>query len=59
MSELRDGVVALTHRVDELGDRVGRLEAGFLQLNVRVDGLADDMRQRFRVVNERLAELAA
>jgi chromosome segregation ATPase len=39
-----------------LTDRMTALEANTLALNERVDGLADDMRLRFRQVDERLSE---
>ena len=32
-----------------------RVDAGLSGLNERVDGLSDDMRQRFRVLNDRVA----
>jgi hypothetical protein len=35
------------------------VETGLLHFNERFDGLSEDMRQRFRMVNDRLAELAA
>jgi hypothetical protein len=35
------------------------LTAGTLALSGRLDGVAEDMRQRFRVVNDRLAQMAA
>jgi chromosome segregation ATPase len=34
-------------------DRLARLESALLGVNSRVDGLAEDMRQRFRVLTER------
>jgi chromosome segregation ATPase len=71
--EIRDGVAMLAGRIDllearviavagqveELNARVERLEACTLALSGRLDGVAEDMRQRFRVVNDRLAQLAA
>jgi hypothetical protein len=46
-------------RIDALVTRVDKLEAGQLGLHTRMDRLGDDMRERFRVVDERLAKLAA
>lgn len=48
-----EALTALTQRVDRLAARVGALENGLFALNGRVDALANDMRQRFRVVNDR------
>lgn len=59
LGELRMEIAQINLRLDNLTARVDRLEAGFLQLNDRVDSLANDMRQRFHVVNERISELAA
>lgn len=56
---LAKGLDVLEDRVDALTVRVGGVEAGLLTLSGRVDDLADDMRQRFRVVNDRLTQLAA
>jgi hypothetical protein len=36
-----------------------RFETGLVDLGQRMDGLGEDMRQRFRVVNDRLSGLAA
>jgi hypothetical protein len=35
--------------LDDVAQRTEKLEAGLLNLNERVDPLADDMRQRLRV----------
>jgi hypothetical protein len=48
----------LSGRVDGLASRLDRLESGQLEFSTRLDGLSEDMRQRFRIVNERLAMLA-
>jgi len=40
------------------GERLDRVETGIADMNMRVDSLADDMRQRFRLVNERLGSAA-
>jgi hypothetical protein len=34
-------------------DRLARIESALLGVNTRVDDLAEDMRQRFRVLTER------
>jgi septal ring factor EnvC (AmiA/AmiB activator) len=39
--------------------RVAGLEAQVASMNTRLDGVTDDMRQRFRVLTEQVAELAA
>ncbi|MGH7470265.1 MAG: hypothetical protein ACRENP_20170, partial [Longimicrobiales bacterium] len=49
----------LTEKVDRIAGRLDRVEAGLLHFNERFDGLSDDLRQRFRLVNDRLAELVA
>jgi DNA repair exonuclease SbcCD ATPase subunit len=56
---LGEQVEGLSRRVDGLSNRAGNVEGNLVILTVRLDGLGDDMRQRFRVVNDRLAELAA
>lgn len=50
--EIRDDVATLSRRVNSLDSRVGGLEDSMVQLNERVDRLGDDMRQRFKVVND-------
>src|SRR5690606_2329818 len=57
--------VRVTGRLDSLDEqakqlvvRTGAVEQHMLNLNTRVDVLADDMRQRFRVLNDRLAGAA-
>jgi predicted nucleic acid-binding Zn-ribbon protein len=40
------------------GSRLQRLEVGVLDVNVRIDDLSSDMRQRFRLVHERLGAAA-
>jgi chromosome segregation ATPase len=57
--EVRQQLAQLTLRMDNLTARVDRLEDNLLQLNGRVDALAEERRQRFRVVNDRLGGLAA
>jgi len=71
--EVRDQVAVLAERIDllearvgavagqveELNTRVEALEAGTLAISGRLDGVAEDIRQRFRVVNDRLGQLAA
>lgn len=44
--------------VTALIDRMDRVEAHQIALRGRLDGISEDIRQRFRVVNDRLAELA-
>jgi hypothetical protein len=46
-------------RLDRVQTRLGKVEDGLLNVNLRVDGVADDMRQRFRVLNERIGSIAA
>lgn len=48
----------LERRMAAQDTRTGRLEDGLFGVSVRLDGLADEMRQRFRQVNERLAGAA-
>jgi hypothetical protein len=48
-----------TERLDRVIVRMDKLEEGLANVNVRVDGFSEDMRQRFRVLNERIGELAA
>lgn len=52
-------VSQLPVQVGSLADRIDRLDAGVLGLTGRIDALSDDLRQRFRVMNDRLAQLAA
>jgi hypothetical protein len=59
LSEIRQQIAYLTLRGDNLATRMDRFEAGLVDLGQRMDGLGEDMRQRFRVVNERLSSLAA
>jgi chromosome segregation ATPase len=56
---VRQEVLQVRNRLDHLSERVDHLEDALLKLGVRLDSLSDDMRQRFRVVNDRLAQLAA
>jgi methyl-accepting chemotaxis protein len=55
--EARVGAVA--GQVEEMNTRIEALEAGTLALSGRLDGVGEDMRQRFRIVNDRLAQMAA
>jgi hypothetical protein len=52
LAALEDGLVRVSHRLAAAGDHM-------VGLNERVDGLSDDMRLRFRQVNDRLSGLAA
>jgi septal ring factor EnvC (AmiA/AmiB activator) len=54
LAGVRRDVVALHEVVTEHGSRLQRLETGVLDVNTRLDELAADMRQRFRLVHERL-----
>ena len=49
----------LTEKVDRISGRLDRVDSGLLHFNERFDGLSSDMRQRFRIVNDRLAALVA
>jgi chromosome segregation ATPase len=57
IADLREQVGHFGARLAVAVERLEKVEEAIDQLNVRVDGLAEDMRQRFRYVNERLAEL--
>jgi hypothetical protein len=46
----------LTDKTAAVERRTGRFEEEMVALNGRFDNLSDDMRQRFRLVNERLSE---
>ena len=59
IADLREQVGHFGARLALAVERLEKVEAAIDQLNVRADGLAEDMRQRFRYVNERLAELRA
>ena len=49
---------SLDARTKQLEVRTGSIEQNLLNLNTRMDVLSDDMRQRFRVLNDRLAGAA-
>ena len=51
-------VAAVREDVSHLTVRMKNVEIGIGDLNSRVDTLADDMRQRFRIVQERLGAAA-
>jgi hypothetical protein len=55
---LEDRVGRVEVRMDRIEARMDRLESELLNLNVRVDGFGEDVRQRFRVLNERIAKIA-
>ena len=66
VAAVRQGLDELTLRVDHIAEnvqqlisRMDRLDKSVIDLNERLDGMSEDMHQRFRVVNDRLAELAA
>jgi hypothetical protein len=59
ISDMQHDITKLRAQVDSLGERTARLEDAVLQQTERLNGLNEDMRQRFHVVNDRLAELAA
>jgi len=48
----------LREHTQQIDARTRGIEIGMDALNARVDTLAEDMRQRFRVVNDRLAAVA-
>lgn len=54
VTQLHEEVSVLSRRIHTMNGRVERVEDGLLQLKHRFDGFSDDIRQRFRVVNERL-----
>ena len=58
MATLTARVDGAEHRVALVAERMQRLEKGYETLDLRVAGFADDVRQRFRLVNDRLAALA-
>jgi|SRR5687767_4415066 len=47
-------LAGLKEDVSQLGDRMKNVETGIVGIHSRIDTLGDDMRQRFRSVNERL-----
>jgi peptidoglycan hydrolase CwlO-like protein len=59
VARLQEEVSAISRRLDVVTARVEGLEAEMVRLNQRVDSLSDEMRQRFRVVTDNLAALAA
>jgi chromosome segregation ATPase len=59
ITAMQHDITKLKLQVDSLIERTDRLEDAVLHQTERLNGLGEDMRQRFRVVNERLAELAA
>jgi peptidoglycan hydrolase CwlO-like protein len=59
LSEIRQQLAHLSLRLDNLTARMGALEEAMLRLKGRIDALSEDMRQRFRVVHDRLSALAA
>jgi hypothetical protein len=50
---LREDVSGLRDGLGRLDERMGAVESNLLRLNERVDGLSEDVRLRFRVVNGR------
>lgn len=52
-------IAGLRKDVARLDRRVTVLEKDMRGVHNRLDGLSEDMRQRFRVVNDRLGQLAA
>jgi chromosome segregation ATPase len=58
LEQFRAELVIVKHRVEQLDGRLASIDTGLHHLNMRVDGLGDDMRQRFRAVTERLANVA-
>jgi hypothetical protein len=52
-------LVGVQTRTASVEQRLDALEDHLLATNVRLDDLAEELRQRFRVVNDRLTELAA
>jgi len=55
---VRDQVSGLRIEVDQLVRRFDAVDYGMYHLNQRIENFSDDMRQRFRVVNERLGAAA-
>ena len=55
--EVRHQLVLLRTDVDKLVIRLDRVDANVYGVTTRINGLGDDMRQRFRLVNERLTTL--
>jgi chromosome segregation ATPase len=51
-------LAAVQDVLSQHGSRLQRLEVGVLDVNVRIDDLSSDMRQRFRLVHERLGAAA-
>ena len=61
LDELRERVGVLSERLDHLAKgmlpRMDKLDTQLFALTGQVNGLSDDMRQRFRVVNELLGDI--
>src|SRR5688500_17757050 len=58
LAVLSGELVAVKDQGWQLNARMKNIEVGIGDLNGRVDHLGDEMRQRFRLVNERLAAVA-
>lgn len=58
LEQRKAGLEERTIALEERMARPERLEANQLQFSTRLDGLSEDMRLRFRTVNDRLAMLA-
>lgn len=59
LARLSTSLDHVSERVDRMSGRLDKVDASLLHFNERFDGLSEDMRQRFRVVNDRLAVLVA
>ncbi len=61
LDELRARVTGLSERLDHLAGgmlaRLAGVEGGLYDLSEKVNALSEDMRQRFRVVGERLGDI--
>ncbi|MEX0892315.1 MAG: hypothetical protein WEB88_09100, partial [Gemmatimonadota bacterium] len=58
LHRLTNEMTLLRELTEQIDTRTRGTEIGVGDLNARVDTLAEDMRQRFRVVNDRLAAVA-
>ena len=56
-TRVMDRLASIETVVSQIATRTTNLENQLVDLNVRVDGLADDNRQRFRVLTERVAAI--
>ena len=59
IAQLETRMSQLETRLGDIETRLSAVEREVAQINSRLDTLSDDMRQRFRVLTDRVAALAA